>query len=538
MIKMNKKTKKLLILTSIIYMLNALIILAFSYSTAKVMECAELGQTKKLPNAVLTLLGVILLGRIISLSSTAVNQWYLSSGELTLRRDIMKNILWRPIRLFRKQDDASYMNLFLNDTIMFRDHCLGSYPWLCFFIVYLIASILLLLTISPLLTIIIVALSWLPFLADKIVAVYVEKCKTDYSGKQEIHTKILKETMEGYETIRTGSSRETFLERWYQKTVDLRHSGAKLTFANTLSMEASTVSSHILRLISLTVGAVLVVKGHLTAAMLYAVIDYAGAVSNSFSNFAYYMMAIRSTKPITEKLAKETACPVEEATLEKSDAVPELEYDSVSFSFEDRPLYENLSCRFEPGKCYAVVGESGSGKSTLMKLFLKYYDTYSGVIRLNGRDIRELSEEDIYQQAVVIDQSPWLFNASLYENITMCSGKPDKDTEEYRELLAAMNLTALAERVGDNPLGDFGDKISGGERQRISLARALRNRVKLIIFDEPTTGLDPENVQLINDFIFSQKGITRIVISHDWSEDYWKRFDKVIRIGEREPVPA
>lgn len=173
-----------------------------------------------------------------------------------------------------------------------------------------------------------------------------------------------------------------------------------------------------------------------------------------------------------------------------------------------------------------------------MKLFLKYYDTYSGVIRLNGRDIRELSEEDIYQQAVVIDQSPWLFNASLYENITMCSGKPDKDTEEYRELLAAMNLTALAERVGDNPLGDFGDKISGGERQRISLARALRNRVKLIIFDEPTTGLDPENVQLINDFIFSQKGITRIVISHDWSEDYWKRFDKVIRIGEREPVPA
>ncbi len=81
MIKMNKKTKKLLILTSIIYMLNALIILAFSYSTAKVMECAELGQTKKLPYAVLTLLGVILLGRIISLSSTAVNQWYISSGE-------------------------------------------------------------------------------------------------------------------------------------------------------------------------------------------------------------------------------------------------------------------------------------------------------------------------------------------------------------------------------------------------------------------------------------------------------------------------
>ena len=99
-------------------------------------------------------------------------------------------------------------------------------------------------------------------------------------------------------------------------------------------------------------------------------------------------------------------------------------------------------------------------------------------------------------------------------------------------MLRDVNLTALAARVGSAPLGDFGDNISGGERQRICIARAMRRKPRVMIFDEPTTGLDPENVAIINEFIFRHKDITRIVISHDWSREYLDRFDGVIRLGE------
>ena len=143
-----------------------------------------------------------------------------------------------------------------------------------------------------------------------------------------------------------------------------------------------------------------------------------------------------------------------------------------------------------------------------------------------------MSEREIYSFVGVISQSAHLFNTSLYENITLYSGKPEKDSAEYKELLQKVNLTKLAETVGDAPLGDFGDKISGGERQRICIARMMRHHLPVLIFDEPTTGLDPENVKLINDFIFAQEGITRVVISHDWSEEYWKRFDGIVKIGE------
>ena len=261
--------------------------------------------------------------------------------------------------------------------------------------------------------------------------------------------------------------------------------------------------------------------------------NYFSAISNGFSNMTNYIVEMRSTKGTIEKLGKQRdmPCPVDSglSISPQTDTV----YEDVSFAFGDRQLYSGLTERFALGGCYAVVGESGSGKSTLLKLLLKYYDGYQGTISLGGQDIRQLSEQEVYKLVGVVDQNPYIFNASLYENITMFGGLPNRDSEEYHALLQKLNLTALAQRVGDVPLGDFGDNISGGERQRINIARALRRNPKILIFDEPTTGLDPENITMINEFIFNLRDVTRIVISHNWSEDYLGRFDNVIRIGSR-----
>ncbi len=530
MIRLTKREKYLLILTSILRMLNAAVLILSTTSVAKVMECVEIGASDQLLKNILFVILILVLEKITDLGMTAANLCYVSAGDLNIKRNLLKNILWRPLRLFRKKDDAYYINLLTTDVGMYRDSCLESYPWICYFVVYFIFSIIMLGRLSPLLAASTLILSVIPFVADKLIAGVVEKYKNRYSKASEGSMNALKEMVEGYEAIRTGNGRAAFLERSYNKLANTRYAAAKMLFVNALSREALYTSSSILRLVTLIIGAVLVLKGQMRAAMLYAAMNYAAAVSNSFSNFAYYKMAIRSTKQVAQRLKEECEQPCEEVTEERSKIVPKLEYESVSFSFENRKLYEDFSCKFEAGKCYAIIGESGSGKSTLTKLFLKYYDDYTGTIRLNGKDIREISEEDIYEQVGIIDQSPWIFNASLYENITMCTGIPKEDTKEYQQLLEALNLTELSKRVGDKPLGDFGDHISGGERQRINLARALKNQVKLMIFDEPTTGLDPENIKIVNDFIFNRKDVTRIVISHDWSEEYWQKFDGVIKI--------
>jgi len=136
-----------------------------------------------------------------------------------------------------------------------------------------------------------------------------------------------------------------------------------------------------------------------------------------------------------------------------------------------------------------------------------------------------MAEADIYSVVGVVGQSSFMLNDTLRNNITMFD-----NTADITALLDDLQLTALAERVGDTPLGDFGDNISGGEWQRISIARTLHKQPKIIIFDEPTTGLDPENTRLINEYIFTLEGVTRIVVSHDWDEEYLAQFDDVIRL--------
>ena len=279
------------------------------------------------------------------------------------------------------------------------------------------------------------------------------------------------------------------------------------------------------------IGGYLAVQGQLSASMLFAACSYFTGLSNGFTNMIEYVINIRSTKNLAEKLTAERTVPASQGSAAVHDDAPLVAYDNVSFSFGERQLYRDLSCEFRPGGCYAVVGESGSGKSTLTKLLLKYYDGYTGAITLGGQDIRTLPEDELYRTIGTVSQTPFLFNASLYDNITFFSRTPAQDSEAYRQLLSDLNLTALAQRVGDASLGDFGDNISGGERQRICIARTIRNHPPILIFDEPTTGLDPENVALIEEFIFRHRSATRIVISHNWDPAYLDRFDGVVRIG-------
>lgn len=301
-------------------------------------------------------------------------------------------------------------------------------------------------------------------------------------------------------------------------------------FAGEMSFELLMHVAGVAGVVCALVGGYLAIKGFMSIGMIFAALNYFSAISNGFSNMTNYIVSIRSTRKVTEKLQKQRSMPCMESSGLPMQPEPAVEYSDITFAFEERKLYDGFTHSFAPGGCYAIVGESGSGKSTLLKLLLKYFDEYQGTIRLAGQDVRQLSEKEIYGIVGVVNQSPYLFNASLYENITLFGGDPGRDSEEYRRLLEELNLTALAQRVGEKPLGDFGDNISGGERQRINIARALRRHPKILFLDEPTTGLDPENVTMINEFIFSRRDMTRIVITHNWSQEYLSRFDEVIQI--------
>ncbi|MCD8379973.1 MAG: ABC transporter ATP-binding protein/permease [Lachnospiraceae bacterium] len=526
------RAKAIFVLTCLLFMVQETLNLLVVYRIGKVADYATEGNTEALLQYTLLSLLSVLAMYMVSIGAQAARSAMIHDGMVQLNDITMKNILLRPLLSFRKKEDSYYLNLFGTDMDMVCTDYLDTFPQMCGAVVSVIQVLVILLMMNPILILLALAMLLLPTLLNRLLASAVQKYRQLFSEASQDFTKVLKETSEGYETIRMDCSEEEALTRFHQsaegKMTAFTRSNTVAGMVGQGSMSLSSLAGDL----GIVLCAYLVLRGQLTLGLLLVASSYMSTLASGIGTVQQYITSILSTKKIREKLGEEADAPCQEEDFAPFTGEGTAAYENVSFSFGERQLYDCLNCTFEPGGCYAVVGESGSGKSTLLKLLLKYYEGYTGEIKLAGQDIRTLSEQEIYSAVGVVSQSPYLFNASLYENITMFSKEPSEGSPEYEKLLEELNLTALAERVGNQPLGDFGDKISGGERQRINIARNYRRGVQVMIFDEPVSGLDPGNASMINDFIFSHQEITRIVITHDWSPDYLRRFDAVIPIGE------
>jgi ATP-binding cassette subfamily B protein len=194
-----------------------------------------------------------------------------------------------------------------------------------------------------------------------------------------------------------------------------------------------------------------------------------------------------------------------------------VEFNDVSFSYDGkRPAVEDLSFVALPGQTIALVGPTGAGKSTAIALLHRAFDPQSGIIRIDGMDVRSLKLAALRRNIGVVFQEALLFNRSIAENLRV--GKPDATEEEMR--LAASRAQALefidrGEKKFDTHAGERGRMLSGGERQRLSIARALLKDPPILILDEATSALDAVTEAKVNAALDEvMKGRTTFVIAH------------------------
>lgn len=191
-------------------------------------------------------------------------------------------------------------------------------------------------------------------------------------------------------------------------------------------------------------------------------------------------------------------------------------FEDVHFSYKEDEVLHGVSLTVPEGSLTALVGESGSGKSTLAKLLVHFYDVTGGSVKIGGQDIRDMSIEALNNEISYVAQEQFLFNMSLLENIRL--GRLDATDEE---VLAAAEKAQCGEFLSrlENGIytmaGDGGKQLSGGERQRISLARAILKNAPIVVLDEATAFMDPENEEKMNAAIAEViSGKTVIVIAH------------------------
>ncbi|MEM6634766.1 MAG: ABC transporter ATP-binding protein/permease [Pseudomonadota bacterium] len=195
----------------------------------------------------------------------------------------------------------------------------------------------------------------------------------------------------------------------------------------------------------------------------------------------------------------------------------ELSFDAVAFGYEeDRAILQDVSLTVEPGQTLAIVGPSGSGKSTIGRLLFRFYDVTGGAIRIDGQDIRDVTQDSLHRAIGVVPQDTVLFNDTIFYNI--CYGRPDATRGEIEAAAKAAEIHDFIESLPegyDTAVGERGLKLSGGEKQRVGIARTILKDPPILLLDEATSALDTETeAEIQHQLTAIGKGRTVITIAH------------------------
>ncbi len=253
-----------------------------------------------------------------------------------------------------------------------------------------------------------------------------------------------------------------------------------------------------------------------------------------FSFFAAMMMAYRPLKSVSGmnsgvqmglaaatrfyKLLDEKQQIIDKANaIEITSAKGDIKFENVTFSYiEDKIILDSINLDIKAGQTIALVGHSGGGKSTIMSMLLRFYDPNFGVIKLDGHDIRDLTQKSLRNQMSVVNQEIMLFDDTILENI-----RYGKENASVDEIIEAAKLAEADEFISQLPngyhtkIGQNGIRLSGGQRQRIAIARAILYNAPILLLDEATSSLDPISEKLIKDALNTlMKGRTTLVIAH------------------------
>lgn len=256
--------------------------------------------------------------------------------------------------------------------------------------------------------------------------------------------------------------------------------------------------------------------------LLYAPVKAIGKLSN------YVITGVASAERVFEILDTPVAIKDRPGAVAIDRARGEVAFKDVCFSYGDAPVLNQVSLAVAPGEVVALVGPSGGGKTTLLSLVPRFHDVASGMVTLDGRDVRDINLADLRRQVAMVTQDVVLFHASVAENIRY--GRPDATDADLHAAAQAAHALEFIDGLPqgmDSLLGENGVNLSGGQRQRIAIARALIRNAPILILDEATSALDNESESHVQAALYNlMAGRTVLMIAHRLSTV--KRADRIV----------
>lgn len=470
------------------------------------------------------LLVILLIIYLTNTVSKLIMQYLMSdaiqSAAFDLRQDVKYKMNVLPISYYDKHTAGDLMSRVSTDVEVISNALQQSFATIIQSILMLVIAISMMFHIDFKMALIGFSILPLSFIASRFI---IQKSQVLFNETQDSLANlnsVVQEKFTGFNEIKLYNYQAEAYEDFYDAAYKLSEVGFKANFISGLMGPTVSTLTYLAIALSIFIGSKNVMLGVLTIGNLQAFIRYIWQVNQPLSQMTQLSTAIQASFSAMGRVfdfLDEDERPsdlLEPVTIEEFEGA--VEFDDVSFGYDENLVLKNLSVSIDPGQMVAIVGPTGAGKTTIINLLMRFYDVKSGSIKIDGVDIRDMRRDDLRSLFGMVLQDTWLFSGKIKDNIAY--GKQDATMPEIIEAAKKANVHHFIKTLPDGynmVLNEESSNISNGEKQLLTIARAILSDPKILILDEATSSVDTRLDAMIQEAMANlMQGRTSFVIAH------------------------
>lgn len=463
-----------------------------------------------------------------------VKGYYRKKTNVNLKMYYLEKIFQKNINEFNKDSNAKYVSHMMSDlNTVDLDYIDGIFE-LALSVISFVITIIIIGGVSMELLIIVLVVGALVGFLSNVLSKPIQKLYEERSGLYDKYTHYLQEVLSAFRIIRVNSLYKRVEKQFTGRSENLQSKSYEIEKKSTYIYAVQNFMINFVVLFVMAISVYYTVIGKITFGGVILILNNFSSLIGPFQRASELLPKIFSTKALFKVLDESLLNQDLQEEKEELHSFQEgISFEGVTFSYGENKVLEDLSLSLKKNGKYLIVGPSGGGKSTFLKLLRKYFHPQSGSIYVDGKPLNYITKESYFKHLSNVEQNVFMFDDTVRNNLTLLKDIPE---EKIQEAITRAGLRSFVENLPrglETIIEDNGRNISGGERSRIAIARALLNESEILILDEAFQSLDYETARAIERTILDLPELTVVNVSHILIPENKNAYDEMLYVDRK-----
>ncbi len=462
---------------------------------------------------------IVLLGGISQWVMSIINNYITYNTVRDIRKLCFDKLMKLPIKYIDSNAHGGIVSRIITDVDTFADGLLMGFTQVFTGIATILGTLIFMALMNPVITLAVIVLTPLSLFAAKFISGRTYKLFKNQSEKRAEQTALTEEMITNQKTVKAFNYETKAIEDFDCINNSLGKVSLKAIFYSSLTNPVTRFVNSMVYMVVALIGAIFVLKGSLTVGMLVSFLSYANQYTKPFNEISGVITELQNAIACLERvfglIYEDEYSEDGKASFDGNYGT--VEFKNVYFSYSpDKPLIENFSLKVNSGETIAIVGPTGCGKTTLINILMRFYDVNSGEIIINGRNIEDVTREELRSDFGMVLQETWLKSGTVLENLMLgAKNATEEQVIEAAKLTRAHSFIKRLPNGYNTVLGESGGSLSEGQKQLLCITRVMVMNPPMLILDEATSSIDTRTeLKISKAFDLLMKGKTSFVVAH------------------------